>query len=94
MNAQSRIPPYQAIDLMLGHHLDIEIPPVEGFVVTFPDNGLDCELLLPTEATPEYLEELKAKSKWPDHVFYQACWIHSQQRCFGAVFNRKYWTPR
>lgn len=88
------IPPYQDADLIIGRDKGVTERPVEGFAITFPDSGLDCELFTLEEATGEKLLELKAKSKWPDHVCYRPCWIHFQEGCKDGVSNRKHWTPR
>lgn len=84
---------YQAIDILMGAD-NVTIPPEPGYVVTFPDSALDAVMLKEPEATEELLIKLKAKSKYPDHIFYRPCWIHEQGVVFGEKHNRKHWTPR
>ena len=86
---------YQAIDIILaGNNLLQLEAPVAGFVVTFPDNGLDAIMLQDYEATPDRLDKLKAMSKYQNHIFYRPCWLHTQQLVLGEISDRKYWTPR
>jgi hypothetical protein len=95
INNREEIPPYQAVDLLIGGDKVLELePPIAGYVVTFPDSRLDAVMLAYEKATPERLEELKALSKWPDQIFYRHAWLHTEGVVYGQIHKRKYWTPR
>jgi hypothetical protein len=94
-NLIDEIPPYQSPDIALSCGKLKELaPPVAGYVVTFPDSGLDAVMLTYPEATPEKLAELKALSKWPEQIFYRHAWLHSEQVVYGDIQKRKHWSPR
>jgi hypothetical protein len=94
-NVTTDLPPYQPIDILLkGSCLNNLTEPTKGFVVSFPDNGLDAVMLSESEATEELLQELKDKSKYPAHIYFRKCWIHTEQVIFGETSKRKHWSIR
>lgn len=103
MEATNELPPYQAVDIWLGSHRDLEILPVRGWAVceagyhdrpqVFPGDKAVAMTESPEEATELYCHAL-AHSKYPDSVVVGPCWIHSQQRVDGLIANRKFWTIR
>jgi|GEM_PF-4959507 len=59
----------------------------------FPDDKAQAVTESPDEATELYCYA-KIHSKYPDSVGIMPCWIHYQQRVFGEITNRKFWSPR
>lgn len=94
-------PPYQAVDICLGIGHDLEIEPIKGWVVSeagcdrqcLPDGKAVYMTADPEEATEVYCYALQ-HSKYPNCVDVKPCWIHSQQRVFGEICNRQFWTIR
>jgi hypothetical protein len=88
------IPPYQAVDIILGCEQGVTIPPVPGWVVTAPDSKIDTEMFANEADAQQHVQSIKFKSKWPDQIFTRPCWIHEQEGHRGGVSNRRHWTPR
>lgn len=86
------IPPYQPIDLMLGKKRPDIPPPTEGFVVSCPTNG--TTLFTAESDAVAALDQIRARSRYPDSVSIRPAWIHHADVCYGQIVHRKYWTPR
>ena len=88
------VPPYQALDLILGRHKKVTVPPVAGWVVTAPDSRIPAAMFIDEVDASTHVEETKRVSKWPEQVFARKCWIHSEEGHAGEVAKRRHWTPR
>ena len=94
-------PPYQAVDICLGMGNELEIPPVRGWLVSEAGCDRQClpdqKAVFMTESAEEATEIFcyaLLHSKYPNCVQLRPCWIHSQQRVFGEITNRRFWTLR
>jgi len=99
----NELPPYQGVDICLGIGNDLKIPPMRGWVISeagyydrpqvFPNGKAVIMTTSPDEATELFCYALQY-SKYPNCVEVKPCWVHSQQRVFGEISDRQFWTIR
>lgn len=76
------IPPYQAIDILLGIPEKAASEPIQGFTVTYADIGCIGHF---TDEEKMNAAIASTKSKYDPQIF--KSWIHTEG-------NRKHWSPR